>query len=281
VTDLKEARERLHQTPSNSSRPPSSQAPWVTDENEDEESPPEAPSDEPAPQAESGEKAQGSVSEPGGQQARPPARKPGKQKGAPGYGRTPCLAVTETVHHRAPCCECCEREAQAHSPQTPWTAYYNLDIEVGEGEALGIRKHLFYALTCPCGHPTRQSPYRAEDDGLWEGIGLSEWRLVGPTLGALILALSYRARMSRARTQELPRAIGWALSSVSAPCSAALKRPPGRRPRWRRMLRPRCWKVSCCVPMRRRTRRTASPCGCGCSSAPSRCCSTSGAGPRR
>lgn len=212
VEDLKEARERLNQTPSNSSRPPSSQAPWVRDEapeDEDEESPPQAPGDEPAAQAESGEKAQGSVSEPGGQQTCPPARKPGKQKGAAGYGRTQRLAVTETVHHRAPCCECCGREAAAQTPQTPWTAHYRLDIERGEGEALGIRvthtKHLFYEFSCPCGHHTRHSPWRAEDEGLWEGIGLSEWRLVGPTLGALIVALTYRARMSRARTQEFLR----------------------------------------------------------------------------
>jgi transposase len=114
--------------------------------------------------------------------------------------------VTETVHHRVEGCACCGREAAA---QTPWTAYLSLDIERGEGEALGIRvthtKHLFYELRCPCGHHTRQLPYRGEDEGLWEGIGLSEWRLVGPTLGALIVALSYRARMSRARVQEFLR----------------------------------------------------------------------------
>jgi hypothetical protein len=210
VADLKEARERLNQTPSNSSRPPSSRAPWVTEEapeehNEEEESPPQAG---PAPQAETGEKPQASVSEPGEQQERPAARKPGKQRGAPGYGRTQRLAVTETVHHRVDACECCGCAA-AQTPQTPWTAYYSLDIEVGSGDGLGIRvtntKHLFYELICPCGHHTRQSAYRGEDDGLWEGIGLSEWRLVGPTLGALIVALAYRARMSRARTQEFLR----------------------------------------------------------------------------
>jgi transposase len=209
VTDLKEARERLNQSPSNSSLPPSSQAPWVRDEApeeapEDEGSPPQA-GDEPAPQAETGEKPQESVSALGEPQERP-ARKPGKQRGAPGYGRTQRLAVTETVHHRVEGCEGCGREAAA---QTPWTAYLSLDIERGEGQALGIRvthtKHLFYELRCPCGHQSRQLPYRGEDEGLWESIGLSEWRLVGPTLGALIVALSYRGRMSRARVQEFLR----------------------------------------------------------------------------
>jgi transposase len=141
VSDLKEARERLNQSPSNSSRPPSSQAPWVRDEaleDEDEQSPLQAPGDEPAPQAETGEKAQGVVCEPGGQQARLPARKPGKQKGAPGYGRTQCLAVTETVHHRVERCACCGRKAAEQIPQTPWMAYLSLDIERGEGQALGV-----------------------------------------------------------------------------------------------------------------------------------------------
>jgi transposase len=196
VTDLKETRERLNQGPSNSSLPPSSQAPWVRDEApeeapEDEGSPPE-----PAAQAETGEKPQESVSALG-EPAERPARKPGKQRGAPGYGRTQRLAVTETVHHRLEGCAACGREAAA---QTPWTAYLSLDIERGEGETLGLRvthtQHLFYEFRCPCGHQSRQSPYRGEDEGLWEGIGLSEWRLVGPTLGALIVALSYRAGVS-------------------------------------------------------------------------------------
>ena len=37
LEDLKEARERLNQNPSNSSRPPGSQEPWIVAEIEDEE----------------------------------------------------------------------------------------------------------------------------------------------------------------------------------------------------------------------------------------------------
>jgi hypothetical protein len=39
-------------------------------------------------------------------------------------------------------------------------------------------------------------------DPLLAGIALSEWRLVGPGLTALIVALAYRFRLSRARIQE-------------------------------------------------------------------------------
>jgi transposase len=38
LADLKEARERLNQNPSNSSRPPSSQAPWENGEGPSQES---------------------------------------------------------------------------------------------------------------------------------------------------------------------------------------------------------------------------------------------------
>jgi hypothetical protein len=37
LSDLKEARERLDQNPSNSSRPPSSQAPWISNESAEDD----------------------------------------------------------------------------------------------------------------------------------------------------------------------------------------------------------------------------------------------------
>jgi len=225
LSDLKEAREYMGQNPRNSSRPPSSQAPWVkggkgTEEDEDgeEASPGEKESLDELLHGKGDSKDAGTEedsTEPA-QEAMPaqtdtkelgrPARKAGKQKGAPGYGRTQQLAVTDTVHHHSGCCEICEREAAENADQVPWTGYYTLDIRVGGGDALGLKvtntKHLFYELTCECGHCTREVPRRSEDDDLWERVQLSEWRLVGETLCALIIALSYRSRMSRARVQE-------------------------------------------------------------------------------
>ncbi len=223
LSDLKEAHERLDQNPSNSSRPPSSQAPWIDHE--------EVEGDEEAEQveeehlddthrargdwndtepeedgAEPSQEATSAQTDTDNEKPAPPKRKAGKPKGAPGYGRTQQLPVTDTVHHHPSCCEICEREAHEHSVQTPWTGYYTVDIKVGDGDALGIQvtntKHLFYELTCECGHCTREVPHRCEDDALWEHVQLSEWRLVGETLCALIIALSYRSRMSRARVQE-------------------------------------------------------------------------------
>ena len=225
LSDLKEAHERLDQNPSNSSRPPSSQAPWISNEGaEDEEDDDEEadkgdkqrldeilrtqgqsqdsePEEDDAESAQEVAPAQTDTEEPG-----PPARKAGKQEGAPGHGRTQQLAVTDTVHHRPGCCEICGREAQEDSDYKPWTGYYTVDIKVGDGAAPGMQvtntKHLFYELTCGCGHCTREVPHRCEDDVLWEHVQLSEWRRVGETLCALIIALTYRSGMSRARVKE-------------------------------------------------------------------------------
>jgi transposase len=219
LEDLKEARERLNQNASNSSVPPSARAPWLSDDEgaEDEQleksAQPEDGFEEraaPAPgepaQDESSEPAQGPVSS--AEDSEPqPERKAGKQRGAPGHGRTQRLTVTEVVHHRVTRCGACGREGpEGLAGQSAWTGFYTLDIEVGEamspGLALTNTLHRYYELTCTCGHVTREEPYRAPRDGLWEKVDLTEWRLAGPMLCALIVALSYRSRMSRTRVRE-------------------------------------------------------------------------------
>jgi len=57
-------------------------------------------------------------------------------------------------------------------------------------------------VTCPCGHHTRARPLQGEVDPTLERVQLREWRLVGPGLATLIVALSLRFRLSRARIQE-------------------------------------------------------------------------------
>ena len=55
---------------------------------------------------------------------------------------------------------------------------------------------------CECGHCTQQARHRQVSHHLTPTILLSEWRLVGPGLAALIVCLTYRMRLSRARVQE-------------------------------------------------------------------------------
>ncbi len=62
--------------------------------------------------------------------------------------------------------------------------------------------HRYYEASCVCGHHTRARAGQGAVDPLLTGIELGEWRLVGPGLAALIVALVFRFRLSRARIQE-------------------------------------------------------------------------------
>jgi len=214
LLDLKEARERLNQSPKNSSRPPSSRDPWERNngsETSEEEGLLAQDGDEGVPESTVNvdgdadeEKSESKKFTKPAKQKDQPARKPGKQPGSPGYGRTERIALTDTVDHHPTTCALCGREIG--DTGTPWTAFDSLDIEIGRTDALGIRvtntRHTYYEAPCLCGHTTRTQPHRANDDPLWETVALSEWRLVGPTLCALIVALTFRSRMSRARVRE-------------------------------------------------------------------------------
>ncbi len=223
LADLKQARERLGQNPTNSSAPSGSRAPWLSAN--DDQPPPgddtprndKAPPDDEAPPAGEPREPTGDPAPPPPEAPAPPAaaeeppkRKPGKQKGAPGFGRTQKLPITHTEHHLPQGCAVCARAfAPSHSERRAWTAFFTLDLLVGEATKPGLElthtKHIYYELGCPCGHWTRREPHRAPKDELWENVGLTEWRLLGPMLCTFIVALSFRKRLSRRLVQELLR----------------------------------------------------------------------------
>lgn len=205
LQDLREARDRLNQTPDNSSRPPSSRAPWEKGQTEDEAAAPDG--------SEDGEKtpheAEASAVEPEPTQAGPPSgpkKKPGRQPGAPGHGRTQKFAITGSHTHRAEHCAACGDPLPDDAPSQAYAAWQEVDVEVlaEGGLRLNCIRHTLLDVTgCCCGHTTRTLPYRAEADALWDNVGLSEWRLIGPNLAAIVALLSLRMRLSRARIREL------------------------------------------------------------------------------
>ena len=219
--DLKEARERLRQTSRNSSRPPSSDLPWDKDGTNDEEQHQQQGQDdfvgeddhalgtEEASQSDPEEKAQDEAN--GTQQTQEmkdgtsDRRKAGKQPGAPGYGREQKLAITVESHHYPTDCVRCDRELKQEVAKA-YTAFETVDLEWADPEKPGIRltntKHTYYEMICVCGHCTQQAPHRQLAHNSTPNIFLSEWRLVGPGLAALIVCLAYRMRLSRARIQE-------------------------------------------------------------------------------
>ena len=204
LADLKEARERLNQGPSNSSRPPSSRAPWERGET--------------LPQAETAAEPLPVAAAPtdGPTTAVPPAavkpavtstRKPGKQPGAPGVGRTQVFEAREVIPHSPAVCTGCGQTLTDPVGAVAYTGFQAVDLHWGEptqpGLIVWVVDHRYYEVPCPCGHRTRAEAGQGVVDPLLAGIALREWRLVGPGLAALIVALALRFRLSRARIRDL------------------------------------------------------------------------------
>ncbi|MFZ1642715.1 MAG: IS66 family transposase, partial [Candidatus Contendobacter sp.] len=134
-----------------------------------------------------------------------PARKAGKQPGAPGIGRTQVFqANAEQAHYPAACAGCSRPLDPAVA--VAYTGFQAVDLRWDDparpGLTLWVVDHRYYETPCVCGHRTRAVAGQGVVDPLLAGIDLNEWRLVGPGLAALLVALAYRFRLSRARIQE-------------------------------------------------------------------------------
>lgn len=150
LADLKEARDRLNQGPENSSRPPSSRAPWErtgggsasADDAADDALMP-APMDvKPVDVQPAGGKpvdVQPVDRKPIAVQPVDllPKRKPGKQPGAPGFGRTQVLhAHEEQAHYPLVCAGCGQPLADA--PTVAYTGFQAVDLRLGEPGQPGL-----------------------------------------------------------------------------------------------------------------------------------------------
>jgi len=214
--DVKELQDRLNQNPGNSSRPPSTKAPWEKapdpavgngastksggGEAAAETAEGSAPAQEPTPP----------VSE------RPSPRKgsgkpPGKQLGSQGHGRTQKLAVTDHCAHRPDYCAACGATLTEDAESQAYTAWDEIDIappvEGHIGLMFSVTRHTLLEVRCACGHVSRAMPWRAPPDAQWEKVELGEWRLVGPRLAGVIVLLALRMRLSRASIRELLREV--------------------------------------------------------------------------
>ena len=225
LEDLKRARERLAQNPTNSSRPPSTRAPWEQTQAQERE--PEEASVASAQSAEEvkPEAASASASEPKepppsreGQRAEKPAARAGRRQGAPGHSRTQQLPVDAEQPHPPHRCARCGQPVDESHPSRPHNAHYVLDLvplaDGGSGLVVRQTKHIYFETQCPCGHWTRALPGRCDDEAAWS-VKLSECHLAGPTLVALICALTQRMRLSRAKVREfLSDWLGLSLSTA-------------------------------------------------------------------
>ena len=207
LDDLRQARDRLNQNPTNSSRPSGSMEPWrragaaepeaADDAAPVEPLPPEAPDGEPGARAPSPPKADAESAAP---------RRPGKPPGAPGFGRTQKLALTDTEHHHPVHCAACGEPLDAAALCSAWTGWDCVEL-AGLPPALGLQfqvtRHLLMEQRCACGHLSRARAHRAQDDQAWQGVDIGQQRLLGPRLAAIVVFLCLRMRLSRQRVQEL------------------------------------------------------------------------------
>ena len=212
LADLQEAWDRLNQGPDNSARPPSSRVPWERTggaraaaadadadaaEGDRDPEPAERNPEEPTVVAPPVAEAKPASA--------PAARKAGKQPGAPGIGRTQVFQAHEEQRHYPVVCAGCGRPLD-RAGAVAYTGFQAVELHWGDaappGLTLGVVDHRYDEIACAGGHHTRaEAGHGVVDPGL-AGSERSEWRLVGPGLAALIVALALRFRLSRARIQE-------------------------------------------------------------------------------
>ena len=214
LADLRESRDRINQTSDNSSRPPGSDAPWksATDKSEkagttDKDEKSDDTENTGLPVNLDHEEAPSPV---GVDAPRTPNTlltkgKQGKPIGAKGFGRTQTIAPTDTIYHYPCTCALCSA-ALDKSLAKSYTAWDEIDICKRDADTYGIQfsctRHIQQSIPCPCGHETREEPYRAPDNPLWVKVPLGQWHLFGSIFAAHTVMFKYRLRMSYAKIQE-------------------------------------------------------------------------------
>lgn len=223
--DLKEAWDRMNQNASNSSRPPGSETPWASFDTDEDDSSDASPQDKSSADDESsaagssdgtasdhetaGDTSASSTDNDRSSSDSPDGpRSPGRQPGSPGFGRTQVLAVTQEEQHFCRSCSGCGLALEPALQQI-WTGFYCVDVVFGDEASPGLQLtntlHHYYQGVCPsCGLGNRSEPYQHPPDDLeWDRVALSEWRLLGPGLAALICYLCMDMRLTRQKVVVL------------------------------------------------------------------------------
>jgi IS1 family transposase len=93
-----------------------------------------------------------------------------------------------------------------HGAAVAYTGFQSVDLHWGDPASPGLHlwvvAHQYEEVSCACGHQTRAQPAQGALAPTLATVQLREWRLVGAGLASVIVALSLRFRLSRARIQE-------------------------------------------------------------------------------
>jgi hypothetical protein len=103
-------------------------------------------------------------------------KRPGRQPGSPGHGRSQKLAITARSDHRPERCAACGTALSADAAPQAYTAWDEVDIAPAVEDLIGltfrITRHTLLEVICSCGHVSRAQPWRAPADGQWERVDL-------------------------------------------------------------------------------------------------------------
>ncbi len=120
-------------------------------------------------------------------------RKPGKQPGAQGFGRSQPLKAEVIIPHYPERCSACNQELSESDSQR-YMGYYVLELEPELfGLSIVTNLHHYYQTTCSCGHCTNAKPgtgYVSVVEGRSKDLILTEYVLVGPFLATFIASQS-------------------------------------------------------------------------------------------
>lgn len=132
-------------------------------------------------------------------------KKPGKQLGSKGFWRSqPLKAEVVIAHHPIYCAAC--NQPLAEPLTKPYMGHHALELKLESGGfRIECQLHHYYQETCECGHVTQAKPgsgYISELPGRSRNLKLTEYVLVAPYLTSFIASLGVRFRMSRAKIRE-------------------------------------------------------------------------------
>jgi transposase len=245
LSDLKAATDRLNQNPTNSSRPSGSMAIWEREGSSDEEELSELEAavdksqntddtsnleDAVSPLDIDGQKDNKKIvganlldgantnAADNNSAGQPQKKSPGKQVGAQGHGRNWNPGATEESIHCYPMhCILCAKFLDEINHKA-YTGYNQIDVQFGDmtnpGLVVTVTLFTLYANTCSCGHENRYDPKSSLIcDGIWEGMQLSEWRLIGPMLASFIAHLKMEFRLPVRKICDILNYFGLYLST--------------------------------------------------------------------
>ncbi len=145
--------EKQQQNSANSSQPPSTDSPYGS----------LAATEESAQSSESESKEDDTESEKidesvGKEKKKNSSRKPGKQPGAKGFGRTQILKAEVIIPHYPGQCSACNHDLNESDGQR-YMGHYVLELEPAEsGFRIVTQLHHYYQTTCSCGHCNQAKP---------------------------------------------------------------------------------------------------------------------------